>query len=208
MASRRLEPHQPCLLRSGLSWRSWVRGGQGAAGSGALILWIPGGVCHGRGGHWGQTRGGGSVQARAVPSAPLQSLGCLHTSPSVPRFQDTWPSPAVSPGPGPMATHNPKAHGHPQAYRAHGHPQPWGPRPPPAVVHTAIPSQRCTAAPTHTPDALQQVYGLPAHHNPRGPQPRAGTVAPGAAVSDPIDVTPLLLVCSSTRELIALMRRC
>lgn len=156
----------------------------------------------------GGKHGAGAQSRHEQCPQPLCKAWGACTSPSVPRFQDTWPSPAVSPGPGHMATHNPKAHGHPQAYRAHGHPQLWGPWPPPAVVHTAIPSQRCTAAPTHTPDALQQVYSLPAHHNPRGPQPRAGTIAPGAAVSDPIDVTPLLLVCSSTRELIALMRRC
>lgn len=71
--------------------------------------------------------------------------------------------------------------------------------------------QRCSPSPAAAPT----VPPSPAAHGGAGwgqlPPRRAGGAgadAAGATSFDAVDVTPLLLVCSSTRELIALMRRC
>lgn len=100
--------------------------------------------------------------------------------------------PLSTPGgsPLPILTPDPRAHGCP-------FPHPW---------RRCSREQRCGPSPAAAPT----VPPSPAARGGAGwgqPPPRRADAA-GAASFDAVDVTPLLLVCSSTRELIALMRRC
>lgn len=62
----------------------------------------------------GKHRVGGTIQPRAVPSAPLQSLGCVHVPIHAKVSGHVAILSWIPPGSGHMVTSSPKAHGHPQ----------------------------------------------------------------------------------------------